>query len=78
LGTTCSVVTESGRFRENTRARIEVTFELEELAFIRIHAPGWVQEIALSGEHLAELRREIDQAERAFRRTAAKTRRAAA
>lgn len=71
-------MTESGRFRENTRARLEVTFEAEGLAFIRIHAPGWTQQLCLSGEHLAAFRAEIDQAEKAYRRSVAKARKAAA
>ena len=63
MSTTGQLLIESGPFRINTRARIAIDFEAEDLVSITLQSPALHTEVVLSGEHLAEFRLMLAQAE---------------
>lgn len=60
--TSCSQLIESGPFRHNSRARVTIERDASELLLIHVTDPKIRTTIAISGEHLAELRSMIDEA----------------
>jgi len=63
-----SIVTEAGRLRENVRGYITVTVDAVDLAVIEIITRTHVEQIVLSGEHLAEFSDELSRAVRKAKR----------
>ena len=63
-----SIVTEAGRLRENVRGHITVTVDAIDLAVIEIITRTHVEQIVLSGEHLAEFSDELSRAVRKAKR----------
>ena len=63
-----SIVTEAGRLRENVRGYITVTVDAVDLAVIEIITRTHVEQIVLSGDHLAEFSDELSRAVRKAKR----------
>ena len=68
MSITCSVVTEVGRLRENVRGHLAVTVDAVDLAVIEIVTRTHVEQIVLSGDHLAEFADELSRAVRKAKR----------